>query len=158
MYCMWSASFAQVYIRFSTNNQYEVIFTSNNNARAREFLTKMTEFLDFGATFDLDRIFSFFFRIEGGCQAPTSPKPSFWPLSQKWQSCPKMSYYKFEICFTQIFAYSWDFLRFPEISTRSRHIKIFNTWYSRENFRKSRGNLGYQDNWSQIRSTLRVGC
>ena len=57
-----------------------------------EFLTKITEFLDFGATFDLDRIFSFFFRIEGGCQAPTSPKPSFWPLSQKWQSCPKMSY------------------------------------------------------------------
>ena len=34
-----------------------------------EFLTKITEFLDFGATFDLDRIFSFFFQIGGGCQA-----------------------------------------------------------------------------------------
>ena len=43
----------------------------------REFLTKITEFLDFGATFDLDRIFSFFFHIEGGGNAPTSPKPSF---------------------------------------------------------------------------------
>ena len=57
-----------------------------------ESLTKITEFLNFGATFDLDRIFSFFFHIEGRCQAPTSPKPSFWPLSQKWQSCPKLSY------------------------------------------------------------------
>ena len=37
----------------------------------------ITEFLDFGATFDLDRIFSFFFHIEGGCNAPTSPKPNF---------------------------------------------------------------------------------
>ena len=55
---------------------------------ACEDLTKITEFLDFGATFDLDRNFSFFFHIEGG----SLPKPSFWPLSQKWQSCPKMSY------------------------------------------------------------------
>ena len=39
-----------------------------------------------GQVFDLDRIFSFFFHIEGGSQ----PKPSFWPLSQKWQSCPKI--------------------------------------------------------------------
>ena len=31
-----------------------------------EFLTKITEFLDFGATFDLDRIFSFFFIFEVG--------------------------------------------------------------------------------------------
>ena len=37
-----------------------------------ESLTKITEFLDFGATFDLDRIFSFFFHIEGGCNAHLS--------------------------------------------------------------------------------------
>ena len=64
----------------------------SKNTVLSEFLTKITEFLDFGATFDLDRIFSFSFHIGGGCNAPTSPKPSFWPLSQKWQSCPKMSY------------------------------------------------------------------
>jgi len=40
-------------------------------------LTKITEFHDFGTKFGLDRIFSFFFHIEGGCNAPTSPKPSF---------------------------------------------------------------------------------
>ena len=57
-----------------------------------EILTKITEFHDFGTKFELDRIFSFFFHIEGGCNAPTSPKPSFWPLSQKWPFCPKLSY------------------------------------------------------------------
>jgi len=29
----------------------------------KDLVTKITEFLDFGATFDLDRIFSFFFHI-----------------------------------------------------------------------------------------------
>ena len=55
--------------------------------------TKITEFLDFGANFDLDRIFSFFFHIGDVYNVPTSPKPSFWPLSQKWQGCPKFLEY-----------------------------------------------------------------
>ena len=68
---------------------YGVVKTWNPGYSA---LTKITEFHDFGTKFELDRIFSFFFHIEGGCQAPTSPKPSFWPLSQKWPFCPKLSY------------------------------------------------------------------
>ena len=42
-----------------------------------ESLTKITEFHDCGTKFELDRIFSFFFHIEGAGQACTSPKPSF---------------------------------------------------------------------------------
>ena len=39
--------------------------------KASESLTKITEFHDCGTKFELDRIFSFFFHIEGGCNART---------------------------------------------------------------------------------------
>ena len=53
------------------------------------FLTKITEFLDFGATFDLDRIFSFFFHIEGGGPGPHLPKTEFLAVVSKMAKLPQ---------------------------------------------------------------------
>ena len=51
--------------------------SKNKTLPLSEFLTKITEFHDFGTKFELDRIFSFFFHIWGAGQARTSPKPRF---------------------------------------------------------------------------------
>ena len=54
-----------------------------------ESLTKITEFLDFGATFDLDRIFSFFFILKVGARHPPLQNRVFGRCLKNGKVAPK---------------------------------------------------------------------
>ena len=69
--------------------EYLVISDFRHTVLLSEFLTKITEFLDFGATFDLDRIFSFFFILKMGARHPPPQNRVFGRCLKNGKVAPK---------------------------------------------------------------------